>query len=54
LGVPLGIHEDFSHLNKRRQRARQEKIVRGILKLKEEKKVAQALASSKAAEASSS
>lgn len=34
VGVPLGLHEDFSHLNKRRQRARKEKIVRGILKIK--------------------
>lgn len=34
VGVPLGLHEDFSHLNKRRQRARKEKIVQGILKIK--------------------
>ncbi|RXW20593.1 hypothetical protein EST38_g5255 [Candolleomyces aberdarensis] len=42
LGVPLGVHEDFSHLNKRRQRARKEKIVREILKLKEKRKLAAA------------
>ncbi|KAJ2919014.1 hypothetical protein MD484_g1440, partial [Candolleomyces efflorescens] len=45
LGVPLGIHEDFSHLNKRRQRSRQEKIVRDILKLKEQRKAAEASSS---------
>jgi len=52
LGIPLGLHEDVSHLNKRRQRARKEKIVQGILKLKAEKKAAAEAA--KAATAASS
>lgn len=34
VGIPLGLHEDVGHLNKRRQRARTGKIVRGILKIK--------------------
>lgn len=42
LGIPLGLHEDISHLNKRRQRTRQGKIVRGILKLKAAKVAAAA------------
>ena len=53
LGVPLGLHEDFSHLNKRRQRARRAKILREILKLKEQKKAALEAQARKAAEAPS-
>jgi hypothetical protein len=40
VGVPLGLHEDITHLNKRRQRARKEKIVRGILKIKASRRAA--------------
>lgn len=54
LGVPLGLHEDVSHLNKRRQRARREKIVRAIVKLKEQRKRDEATQASSTVEPSSS
>ena len=54
VGVPLGLHEDFSHLNKRRQRARTEKIVRGIVKIKAAQRAARELQAAKAGSESSS
>ena len=53
LGVPLGLHEDVTHLNKRRQRARKEKIVRGILKIKATRRAARELQAKARTESSS-